>query len=253
MPLSCRPASRLARRRVLAAGLLLSALAALPGAALAAPVAATVVQLSGAMLARKPDGSVKPLALRSEVESGDTLLTQAGAYAQLRFIDNSEVIMKPSTTLQVEQFAFARGKQADDQASFQLLKGGMRSVSGLLGQRSKEKFLIRTPSANIGIRGTTFILEFVEAGAAPEQAAPPSGSMIPPAPPPAGGLPPGLHVYVSDGGISVTNQAGVGQYDPGQFGYIKDLTTKPVKMTANPGIQFSPPASFSPPPPADAY
>jgi len=243
----------------MAAGLLLSAMAALPAAALAAPVAATVMQLSGAMLAQKPDGSVKPLALRSEVESGDTLQTQPGAYAQLRFIDNSEVIMKPSTTLRVEQFAFARGKQADDQASFQLLKGGMRSVSGLLGQRSKDKFLVRTPSANIGIRGTTFILEFVEAGAGavaePGQAAPPSGSaMIPPAPPPPGGLPPGLHVYVSDGGISVTNQAGVGQYDPGQFGYIKDLTTKPVKMTANPGIQFSPPASFAPPPPpADAY
>ncbi|CAN7184261.1 FecR domain-containing protein [Pseudoduganella sp. LjRoot289] len=228
--------------------------------ALAGPVAGTVVQLSGPLLAQKPDGTLKPLALRSEVESGDTLQTQAGAYALLRFIDSSEITMKPSTTLAVEQFAFSRGRQDGDSASFQLLKGGLRSVTGLLGQRSKEKFFIKTPSATIGIRGTTFIIEYVDgASGAPASAAAVATAadavsraapLIPPAPVPAGGLPPGLHVYVSEGGISVTNQAGQGQYDPGQFGYIKDATTKPVKMTSNPGMQFSPPASFAPPPPA---
>ena len=223
--------------------------------ALAGPVAGTVVQLSGPLLAQKPDGTLKPLALRSEVESGDTLVTQAGSYALVRFIDSSEITMKPSTTLAVEQFVFSRGQQDADNASFQLVKGGLRSVSGLLGQRNKEKFLIKTPSATIGIRGTTFIIEYIDEQAQPlpaESAVSHANPLIPPAPVPAGGLPPGLHVYVNQGGISVTNQAGQGQYDPGQFGYIKDYTTKPVKMTSNPGMQFNPPASFTPPTPAPA-
>lgn len=231
--------------------LLALALSGGAASALAGPVAGVVVQLSGPLLAQKPDGTLKPLALRSEVESGDTLQSQAGAYALLRFIDGSEITMKPSTTLAVEQFAFTRGKQDADSASFQLVKGGLRSVSGLLGQRSKEKFFIKTPSATIGIRGTTFIIEYIDAGSEQQvgqQAAggaPGATALIPPAPLPPGGLPPGLHVYVNEGGISVTNQAGQGLYDPGQFGYIKDYTTKPFKMTSNPGMQFNPPASFT--------
>lgn len=246
---------RIAPRVLLAAVAALAAAYGVPSA-MAGPVAGTVVQLSGAMVAQKPDGTLKPLAVKSEVESGDTLRTQAGAYALLRLIDSSEITLKPSTVLVVEQFAFARGKQADDQASFQLLKGGMRSVTGLLGKRSKEKFFIRTPSAEIGIRGTDFILEYLD-GTEQQQAAPAGAgiALVPSAPLPPGGLPPGLHVYVSEGGISLVNRSGQYQYDPGQFGYIKDDNTKPVKMSSNPGMQFTVPASFAPPPapPADAY
>lgn len=232
----------------LASAWLLSMLAASP--ALAGPVAGVVVHLSGPMVAQRPDGTLKPLAQKSAVESGDTLRTQADAYALLRFIDNSEITLKPSTTLLIQQFAFERGKQADDQASFQLLKGGMRAMSGLLGQRSKEKFFVNTPSAQIGIRGTNFILEYLD-GSELQEASPPGAGepLVPPAPVPPGGLPPGLHVYVSEGGISLVNSSGQYQYDPGQFGYIKDGKTKPVKMTRNPGMQFTVPASFLAPPP----
>jgi hypothetical protein len=47
----------------------------------AAQVAGVVVQVSGAMSARSPAGAVKALQVKSEVESGDTLVTSAGAYA----------------------------------------------------------------------------------------------------------------------------------------------------------------------------
>jgi hypothetical protein len=52
-------------------------------------------------------------------------------------------------------------KPDGDNASFNLVKGGLRSVTGLLGKRNKEKFAMKTPSATIGIRGTTFIAEWV--------------------------------------------------------------------------------------------
>jgi hypothetical protein len=192
--------------------------------AMAAQVAGVVVQVSGAMSARSPSGAVKALQARSEVESGDTLITAAGAYALVRFIDNSELTLKPGTTVVVHQFSFDSAKPESDRAAFTLVKGGLRSVTGLLGKRSKEKFAVKTPSATIGIRGTTFFLEYLTV--------------------PASGLEPGLHVHVSAGGISIVNSAGEFRYDPGQFGYIKDDRSKPVKMFANPGMQFAPPASF---------
>ncbi|SDF60080.1 MULTISPECIES: FecR domain-containing protein [unclassified Duganella] len=193
-------------------------------AAQAAQVAGVVVQASGPLTARSPSGVAKPLQVKSEVESGDTLITAAGAYALVRFIDNSELTLKPSTTVVVDQFSFDGDKPQEDRAAFTLVKGGLRSVTGLLGKRSKERYAMRTPSATIGIRGTTFFLEYLTV-AAP-------------------GLEPGLHVHVSSGGISIVNGAGEFRYDPGQFGYIKDDKSRPVKMFTNPGMQFQPPASF---------
>ncbi|MTV37079.1 iron dicitrate transport regulator FecR [Duganella radicis] len=196
----------------------------------AAQVAGVVVQVSGPMTARSPAGAVKALQARSEVESGDTLATAAGAYAVVRFIDNSELALKPGTTVKIEQFAFDEARPEADRAAYTLVKGGLRSITGLLGKRNKDKFAMKTPSATIGIRGTTFFLEYLT-GRGDIDASP--------------GLEPGLHVHVSTGGISIVNSAGEFRYDTGQFGFIKDDKTKPVKMFANPGMQFTPPASFN--------
>lgn len=195
----------------------------------AANVAGTVTQLSGAMTASGPGGVVRQLALKSEVASGETLTTGRDSYAMVKFIDDSEAVLKPVTTLAIEHFRFEHGKPADDSAGLRLVRGGLRTVTGLLGKRNKEKFSLQTPSATIGIRGTTFFLEYLTGSA--------DGAS-------ASQLDPGLHVYVSDGGISLTNQAGFFQYDPGQYGYIKDDKTKPVKMSANPGMRFDLPPAF---------
>lgn len=191
-------------------------------------VAGMVIQLNGAMTAQG-SGRVKALALRSEVESGETLVTAPLTYAKVRFSDNSELTLKPGTTVRIDHFSFDGARPDRDKATYTLVTGGMRALTGLLGKRSKERLAFNTPSATIGIRGTTFILEYI---GGPDAIAP------------SAGLPVGLHVYVKEGGISITNQAGVFQYDPGQFGYIKDDQTRPVKMTSNPGMQFDVPASF---------
>jgi len=195
----------------------------------AANVAGTVTQLSGAMSASGPGGALRQLALKSEVASGETLTTGKDSYAMVKFIDDTEAVLKPVTTLAIEHFRFEHGKPADDSAGLRLVRGGLRTVTGLLGKRNREKFSLQTPSATIGIRGTTFFLEYLTGSA--------DGAS-------ASQLDPGLHVYVSDGGISLTNQAGFFQYDPGQYGYIKDDKTKPVKMSANPGMQFDLPPAF---------
>ncbi|MES2077497.1 MAG: FecR family protein [Pseudomonadota bacterium] len=245
--------------------------------ALAAQVAGTVTQLSGPLLARKADGAVKILSLKSEVESGDTLVTEKNTYALVKFIDNSEITLKPGTTFKIDNFSFDAGKPGGDAASFSLVKGGLRSLTGLLGKRSKERFELKTPSATIGIRGTTFIAEWVpepEASVAARQAwrmastaalggsdaAPlmPLRPLPPPSPPlllaqgplppaPTAGRAPGLYVQVLDGLIHVANPAGTSSFSAGQFGYTPSFRTPPVLLPVNPGIQFTPPAAFSQP------
>jgi len=246
------------------------------GAAWAAQVAGTVVHLNGPLLAKKADGAVRILSLRSEVESGDTLVTEKNTYALLKFIDNSEITLKPSTTFKVDNFSYDAAKPDGDEASFSLVKGGLRSVTGLLGKRNKEKFAMKTPSATIGIRGTTFIAEWIEPSAQavaareawlmastaglgdvypvqplmlaqiniplPTGLTPTANGSTPP-------LPPGLYVQVIDGLINVTNKGGTQNFAAGQFGFTPTPIQAPVVVPKNPGLQFTVPQAFSAPPP----
>jgi hypothetical protein len=259
-------------------GLLLAAL--LFAGSAWADVAGTVTHLSGPLVAKKPDGTVKVLAVRSEVESGDTLVSEKNTYAQVKFIDNSQVTLRPGTTFKIEKFAYDADKPDADKASFDLVKGGLRSVTGALGKRNKEKFELKTPSATIGIRGTTFIAQYVPPPPAGQRDDPTvdttqilagssgigiktPGSGSPLAPPgsgnasvgktPAGGgvapaappLAPGLHLSVTDGAIIVTNNGGSLGFQAGQFGYVPNPSQPPVIVPSNPNIQFVPPPAFN--------
>lgn len=220
----------MAPRRLLLQALSLVCLLVLASAGWAAQVAGTVVHLSGPLLAKKAGGAVRILSQRSEVESGDTLVTEKNTYAMIKFIDNSEITLKPSTTFKVEGFAFDADKPEQDQASFNLVKGGLRSVTGMLGKRNKEKFSMKTPGATIGIRGTTFIADLVVPGA-----------------PASGQRPPGLYTHVLDGMIVLKNNGGTQNFTAGQFGFTPSFTSPPVIVPNNPGIQFTPPPVFSAP------
>ena len=199
-------------------------------------VAGTVMQLSGPLMVKKADGKVRLLAIKSEVEQGDTLLTEKQTYALIKLIDNSEITLKPNSSFVIEQFSYTAEQPEDDHAIFSLLKGGLRSVTGLLGKRNKVRFEMKTPAATIGIRGTTFVASYV---------APAASSLPSPGSSPAGaGLAPGLYVQVLDGLIHVTNPAGTQNFAAGQFGFTPNFRQPPVLLPVNPGIPFTPPPAF---------
>lgn len=227
------------------------------GAAWAGDVVGVIAHLSGPLLDRKADGSTRVLGPKSEVENGDTLVAEKSTYAQIRFIDNHEITLKPNTTFRIENFAYDAAKPEGDSAAFSLVKGGLRSITGLLGKRNKEKFSLKTPSATIGIRGTTFIVEFVPPALAPTaaQGAPGASTTVTPALPTpmpstataTPGLPPGLYVSVQDGMIALSNTGGAQTFAAGQFGYVPSTTQPPVIVPSNPALQFTPPPVFSAP------
>jgi hypothetical protein len=239
------------------------------GAAWAGEVVGVIAHLSGPLLDRKADGSTRVLGPKSEVENGDTLVAEKTTYAQIRFIDKHEITLKPNTTFRIDNFTYDAAKPEGDSAAFSLVKGGLRSITGLLGKRNKEKFSLKTPSATIGIRGTTFIVEYVPPTAAPTaaQSAPgfvPSAPIVQASAAPLAtatlpvlptastkaatpGLAPGLYVSVQDGMIALSNTGGAQTFAAGQFGYVPSTTQAPVIVPANPALQFTPPPVFSAP------
>jgi len=236
----------------------------------AGEVAGTVVNLSGPLLARKPDGSVKALSVKSSVEQGDTLVSEKDTYARIKFIDNSEITLRPNSQFKIESFSFDEGQPEKDSAVFNLVKGGLRAVTGTLGKRNHERFGLNTPTATIGIRGTIFIAEYIPPtepsvaafGRASLAAASPDifgvGLTMTDAPlntmplqlaqiTGSGGIEgraPGLYVQVLDGMINLRNQGGSLNFSAGQFGYTPSMTQPPVVLPQNPGIHFQPPPVF---------
>jgi hypothetical protein len=229
----------------LARALVCGALLLATGAAWAGQAVGVVAHLSGPLMDRKADGTVKVLAAQSEVENGDTLVTEKNTYAQIRFIDHGEITLRPGTTFKIENYAYDADKPDGDSAAFSLLKGGLRSITGLLGKRNKEKFSLKTPTATIGIRGTTFIAQWVDDASgvpsAPSSMPSPAPSSAAPVPP----LAPGLHVAVQEGMIVVTNAGGAQNFPAGQFGFVPSLHQPPIVVPQNSGLKFAPPPSFA--------
>jgi len=252
--------------------------ALLQAGAWAAPVG-TVTNVSGPLLVRKADGTVKVLTQKSTVDAGDTLVSEKDTYASLKFVDNSEITLRPNTQFKIENFSYDEVRPEKDNALFSLIKGGLRSITGLLGKRNKSRFSLNTPTATIGIRGTTFIAEYlpptsaqVAAYQAASLAALDSSWTDPNAArtdaprdflpkgvlktwqlaqnaggngDSADGRNPGLYVQVLDGVIFLTNGGGTQNFTAGQFGFAPNFQQPPVILPTNPGIIFLTPPSFS--------
>lgn len=117
--------------------------------------AGEVVHLSGTLSVQRPDGTILVLGQKSEVRAGDVLTTQKDSYAQINFADGSSVTMRPYTQLKIDSFNYVQEKPEADNAFFRLLKGGMRTVTGLVGKRgNQDAYRIGTATATIGIRGS---------------------------------------------------------------------------------------------------
>jgi ferric-dicitrate binding protein FerR (iron transport regulator) len=193
----------------------------------------TVTHLSGTLTVRRADGGMRFLSVKSALTEGDTLQTVQGTYARLRFDDGAEVVLRPDSQMKVEQFKFTQDNPDADNMFLSLLKGGMRSVTGLLGKRNQDRMKVNAPTATIGIRGTHFGLLLCQGDCASIQT-------------PAGGPPPnGLHVDVVDGSVSVSNAAGQQVLNAGQFGYVRDTSTPPAAVPTQQGIQVTMPLAIS--------
>jgi hypothetical protein len=247
--------------------------------AFAAP-AGHVTNLSGPLFAVGADGVRRVLSVGSAVEAGETLVTEGRTYAQVRFADQGVVTLKPDTHFKVESFAFDEKAPEKDGAVFGLLKGALRTVTGLIGKRgNQEAYSMKSATATIGIRGTEFLAQYVS----PEEAGASTVSRVPYALPllasldarftgretlvdaPAGlfdlpdqqpiqlaAIPPsGLFVFTFQGSVSVFNSGGSLLVGSGQASFTPNTYTPPIIIPAPKNLinNFSPPTSFQAPPP----
>jgi hypothetical protein len=109
-----------------------------------------IVALRGAATINR--GTAKIAAqVKTGILASDTVKTAATGRAKLLFIDDSVLTLGENSTLVVEEFVHAKGKEG--RSIYNLLDGKMRSVVG------RTKFEVRTPTAVAAARGTVIYFE----------------------------------------------------------------------------------------------
>lgn len=126
------------------------ALSAIATPAIAQSVGEVVNVTPGASIIRS--GGRVTVAPSTAVEQGDTIVTNGSGIVEIIFNDDTKLAVGPRSRLKITDVLMNGANRAE--------KFKLRTVSGtfrfLSGKSRKEVYDIRTPSANLGIRGTEF-------------------------------------------------------------------------------------------------
>ncbi len=104
----------------------------------------------------KANGQRVTPAKGTAVDPGDRVATGANGMAQLTMVDQARLSIRPNTQFAIEQYPDR--KESSDGAILSLLKGTLRTFTGLIATSNREKFVMKTRVATVGIRGSGNIL-----------------------------------------------------------------------------------------------
>jgi hypothetical protein len=136
------------------AGVLAMCLSAAPGFALAQEPAGHILWLFGQVERVGADGAARPLAKGDAVFEGDLIRSAAGSHAQLVMSDEALVAVRAESSVKLAKYSYQGREDGSERALIELLKGGMRSITGAIGRTNKENYQLKNDMHVIGIRGT---------------------------------------------------------------------------------------------------
>ena len=131
----------------------MSSLVFLAGAVWAAS-SGSIDQLSGNVTVTDANKVSRKAGPKEQIQSGDTVTTEAKSEVVIKLADESVVALRPNTQFTVTEFKYE--KKPTDTTRFSLLRGAARFLTGLVGRASPDRVRVSASTATIGIRGTDF-------------------------------------------------------------------------------------------------
>ena len=84
----------------------------------------------------------------------------------IEFVDGAKATIRPDSKLVVKEYAFT---EADNGALLDLVKGGLRCITGGIAKKRPESYRVKAGVATLGVRGTEFALRICEDDCAEEE------------------------------------------------------------------------------------
>ena len=153
-----------------------------------------------------PDKGAAHTAVKNEViPSGTVVTTGDKSYAVLKFEDGQMAAMQANTAFHIKEYRYDPKNTGKSNIVFSKFTGGMRFITGSIGQRNHEAFRLSTPNATIDTRGTEFVVATLNNT---------------------------LYSRVISGSISMTNEAGMTVFTAGQTILVASRNTLPAAIPA---------------------
>jgi hypothetical protein len=145
-----------------------------PAATAATPIAGAqevvgeVLFAQGAITAQRGTETPRFLVQGDPLVRGEVISTGARGFAQLALKDGTRLSLRPNTRFNVTGYSQQAGSES---LAMELLRGGLRAVSGLISKAGPDRMRVQTGTATIGVRGTEFDARLCQGDCAAEQRA----------------------------------------------------------------------------------
>lgn len=103
----------------------------------------------------------------TEVNPGDLVIAGADGMAQLSMIDQAKLSLRANSQLRIDSYQRKVGDQ--DPAVLTVVRGTLRTFTGLLTASNRDRFQMKTRVATVGIRGSGNILSHEEEDCKPSE------------------------------------------------------------------------------------
>lgn len=180
-----------------------------------------VIYVSGEVYAQQ-NGKTRPLRRGSPIHEGDTVVTRPASRSQIRMTDGALFALRPDTRMNFENYRYNQQNRTGS-SILSLIKGGFRTITGLIGRFSKKHYRVRTTVATIGVRGTHYGLTLCQQGDCADN---------------GNDLEDGLYGSVVDGEIVAQNDAGEFHFTNDQYFHVSSATSRPRSLIKPPGVIF---------------
>jgi len=173
-------------------------------------------------------GAVTKVTKKTRFDSSDKIITSKNGQIMLTMADKSKITIRPKSTFIIKDYSYKKNVK-EDKSHYNLVKGGFRYVTGVMGKSKRSSYKLNTVVGTIGIRGTDFEATICDDNCKNQS---------------------GLFVNVVSGGISLTNKGKSLLVDSGQYGHIDSAESAPEKVRELPSamiIESSPAQGVSKP------
>lgn len=178
------------------------------------PVVGRLTEATGAVEAIDEGGGRRELETGSAVRLGDVVETGSGADARIEFDDGERVRLRADSRARVRQWSLP--DVGPGQRVVELLAGGLRAITGAIGNRRDDDYRTVTSTATLGVRGTDYALRLCADGECRDS----NDSE----------LPDGLYVGVADGEVELLNAAGEARFGANEYGFVASSDSAPERI-----------------------
>lgn len=179
------------------------------------PAVAEVVSRTGEFHAVDSTGRRRDLTAEEPVRRGDTLHTGDAARAEIEFRDGERVYLRAGSRMRVRDWQLP--ETGPGTRVLELLEGGLRAITGAIGNRDADTYRIVSRQTTLGIRGTEYALRICGQDECRTGGADPDA------------LREGLYVGVDEGRVSLLNESGETFVEAGQLRYVAGPASAPVE------------------------